>query len=554
MSDGQPVAVWLTPYWWLSLAAFLAAAGAWALACARGGGAVRALAAAAGRVFWHPAAKYFLAAAATVATAYTSATALYWRHQISDESAYLLQARTYAAGMLSLPVETRPWPFKAWNLPNRNFLTSPLEAVVRGRKVVIYSPVYSAALALPLRFGSPWLLNAVATGAVVLLGAAAAARAWGPRAGAAAAWFFAASPAVLLKGVTYFPESVSLALLCLLALLFFAFRERGGVARGAALGAVAGVLVAIREYAGLAVVVPFAVAWLAAAVKRRRWGDLALIPAAALLFAPVLAYNWRISGAPLFFPRWAGPISYFGIHNFGDNPSIPLIFNWTRVALLNNDALGWPYFSLLPVVLLFAVVKRKTVADYLFLAVGSLTVLAFVPVDNPGVDYGTRYLLPAAAALVFLAARVADRCREALAARGPASWRPLAFLGGVLPLLILLGVGNACGGLWRELRGPLMATVTEKLLWETPALRETLRRLDIHDAVVFIGPFPHGLGAMPNSPRLDDDVVFARDQGDARNYEFMALFPGRRFFRCDYDELERTRTLAELTPSAATGR
>jgi hypothetical protein len=40
-----------------------------------------------------------------------------------------------------------------------------------------------------------------------------------------------------------------------------------------------------------------------------------------------------------------------------------------------------------------------------------------------------------------------------------------------------------------------------------------------------------------NSPSLDDDVVFARDQGEAVNAAVIAQYPGRRVFWMEETQL-----------------
>jgi len=65
----------------------------------------------------------------------------------------------------------------------------------------------------------------------------------------------------------------------------------------------------------------------------------------------------------------------------------------------------------------------------------------------------------------------------------------------------------------------------------------------IHNAVVFteVGRWyewwNYGSVFSSNSPLLDDDVVYARDLGLAKDRELMALYPGRRFYRLSNHEL-----------------
>jgi len=162
----------------------------------------------------------------------------------------------------------------------------------------------------------------------------------------------------------------------------------------------------------------------------------------------------------------------------------------------------------------------------LWLGVVLGTAAAFFPVNAFGIDFGTRYFVGAAIALVFLGSRLLTLAEERR--RGSTLAARLAA---------------------RKGRGPLK----KDDFWETPELRRALQQLDVHNAVIFVGPHPHGYSAMPNSPRLDDDIIFARDQG-RRNAELMALFPGRKYYRCHYPTFEEQGIIEELAPLAAARR
>ena len=76
-------------------------------------------------------------------------------------------------------------------------------------------------------------------------------------------------------------------------------------------------------------------------------------------------------------------------------------------------------------------------------------------------------------------------------------------------------------------------------------LEETVKKAGIQNAVVFIksgnfkkqeaAPNYYGAGFSLNSPKLDTDIIYARDLGDEKNEELMKEFPRRKFYRFIYN-------------------
>lgn len=488
----------------------------------------------AGRVLFYPGAKYYLAAGVFLTTAWLSWGPFRWYHHIADEAGFFLQARTYAAGKLYVPRLLPHHPIQREE--NENSFTSPLEAVIGDKVVLIYSPYYPAFLAVGVIAGLPWLPNAAFAAATVLLASAVAGAAWGERAAAAAAWLAASSPALVLKGATYFSEA-SFVFFYLAFLWAYLRAER----RSAAIpwflaGIFWGITFGVREYTALVGTFPFLIMWLAGVWRERPrfW----FAPGVLAATMPLWFYNYAVTGNPFLFPRFLGPVIHFSF--FRMNFTVVLA---RRLFALNNDALGWSYVSLTPAVAAAVMLRKDKLVKVLLVVVAATPVLC-LPMLNWGVDFGTRYYIPAAAALVLLAALLIVRLEEGQAAGAERSWRR------AVPALALCLIGcgflNVAGLAWRETR-PTVATARMERLWVTPALAEALRELGVHNAVVFVGPPPHGKGPMPNRPDFRDDVIFARDQGP-RNVRVINLFPGRRFLRCDYREFERGGVLYEIHP------
>lgn len=498
-----------------------------------------------GRIFWWPRVRYLLAGIVFIYGAIASSQIFTWRHEHLDETAYWLQARTYAAGLISLPLEPGYQRF-FWRDYNPNFFISPFEAVVGDRKVVIYSPTYPLILAAGIVAGVPWLPNALFAALTVLLGARIAGNVFGRDAGTAAAWFFAASPAVVLHGANYLSES---AFLCgyLFFIWIFLWAQRKDDARAfLLLGVVWGLLFTIREYVTFLGTLPF-LFLLARDVFKGHRVILFFVPGAVFGVAPVLFYNFLITGKPWLFPRFLGPIQYFGPGNFGRSVSKLFLFTTSRFVAFNNDALGWPFSSIMPIALALWWRPRVTFVK-LGLAVAAVVFLGHIPVDNVGVDYVTRYLLPIVPFVAFFAADAAAKIRAAEVTRKPFEG---AFFHGGLLLLVGVAVLNVSLLTLKQV-GPSMEARVRAWQWVTPELKRALNYLNVHNAVVFIGPWPHGFSAMPNDPTLRDDIIYARDQGE-RNYLLMRAFPGRRFLRCDYLVFEKEGIIYEIEAARGSG-
>jgi hypothetical protein len=210
----------------------------------------------------------------------------------TDEAAYLLQARIFAAGHVTAPAPPIAEFFEqAW-------------VVVTPRLYAKYPPGQSLALAPGVALGLPWLmpllLNALAGGLIFALlrraaGAPAALLTW-------AAWVL--STMAMSWQTTYFSEVTLLA--CWLGAVALGWRWlEGGGPRwllGAALPTAYAVMT--RPLSILLLMLPFGVAVLWNARRTSRWRDVAqaaLVGAVLLLAIPAwnLATTGRVGRSPL---------------------------------------------------------------------------------------------------------------------------------------------------------------------------------------------------------------------------------------------------------------
>jgi len=203
----------------------------------------------------------------------------------TDEAAYLLQARIFAAGHVTAPAPALPEFFEqAW-------------VVVTPRLYAKYPPGQSLALAPGVALGLPWLvpllLNALAGGLIFALlrravGGPAALLCW-------VAWVL--STMAMSWQTTYFSEVTLLA--CWLGALTLGWRWLDGGDRRWLLGAAALTAYAVmtRPLSILLLMVPFAVAVVRNVRRTSRWREVAQAAfLGAVLLLAIPAWNFATTG------------------------------------------------------------------------------------------------------------------------------------------------------------------------------------------------------------------------------------------------------------------
>lgn len=228
-----------------------------------------------------------------------------------DEMVQLLHARALLAGSPALPL---PGDGAAWM--TQNGLLTP------GGWASVYPPLHTAALAMGLATGAPWLVGPLATGAMVGFTALALVRLLPdhPLAARLAALLAALSPFVLLMGGTYLSHTLAGALAA--ATLWTALRARDeGVAWAVATGAVVGAFVCTRPWTGMALAAAvIGVVWLPVARERGLgWtvGRFSALVAGGVPFAALLlGWNEALFGHPfrLGYAAAFGPAHGLGLH------------------------------------------------------------------------------------------------------------------------------------------------------------------------------------------------------------------------------------------------
>ena len=488
---------------------------------------------------------------------------------LEDELAFLFQARTLAAGRLVADAPALP-----------QFFQLPFLLIREDMWFGKYPPGFPAVLALGALAGDPWLTNAVAGAACVALIYLAGRRLYGAGTGLVAAALLTISPLFLLHLGTVMSHVVSL-VWALVMLVLFAVTRRGRHPLAAlGIGAAAGALFLTRPLTAVGIGLPFAVWALADLLGRRP--QARAIPLMALGFVPFalafLGYNWLTTGAPLlsaYEVYW--PHDRLGLGEGRDTDGLFTLDEAIGRTRENLDELtmylfGWPLrLSLVPAGLaalaLIAeggrrlVGRGRGVAQPYPLPPGAGSevtearrparrvhpaawdlLLAGIVVCLIGVYffywaansvYGPRYYFEALGAFVLLSARgLRHMARLALSVL---KWARPAWPGA--PALAVVVVALVAGGLSLAGFQDFVPRAFDKHRnWYTVDGAD-LRRVEaagLQRALVFV-PGADWVDYAPflsqNSPRLDDDVLYARDLGEALNRELMTLYPGRAYYR-----------------------
>ena len=447
---------------------------------------------------------------------------------ITDAISHTFQARIFAGGDLWAPAPPTPAAFAQYNL-----VISP-----EGKWFTKYAPGHALLLAPGAALGLEHLVLPLAWGATVALFFVAVVR-FQPRGESLlAAALLAGSPLGLLTAASFMSHTTFL-FFCTAA---FCLGTRGleapgrAVGRSLGAGALAGWAALSRPqdvpaaalFVGLLIlIVPSSAR--RAVLGRLPWILLGAVPAAAAL----LAWNQALYGSPLASGYNFGQLeSYSPVirDRMGFSAEYPVAqavrqAAWTLLRF-NKALWGWPSSLLLLPLAFLTPGTRRTGLVLLAPVVG--TVLLYATFPYYGLELEARYYtfgLPFRALLTARAVR-------ALADRVPAL-RRAAFLAALLGICAL----HALCFYWPRQLWPTYAGAYEYM---RPGLDQAVAEARLARALVLVGSgdpndLSYSSGFVHNTPRLDGDVIYARDLPEQRS-ALRAAFPHRTFHRARWAE------------------
>jgi hypothetical protein len=444
---------------------------------------------------------------------------------VQDSVAYLFQAKIFAEGRLWVDLPPRP-----------EFFEHEFVVMRDGRWFGKYPPGFPALLSLGVLAGAPWLVSPFLAGVTSLTSYQLGARAAGRAVGLLAALLLLFSPFFLFLSGEFMAHIGGLAFAMLFALGYL-HADRGSRLAAVLTGVCLGIGLLVRPWTALLLAAPFGVDLLLR-LRRAPASTFRLGVLIALGLAPSLAvyagWNWVMAGGPFANTMelwWPTDKLGFGPDKglFGHTPLNGLYNSLRNLTELSSHAFGWPgLFTFLFAFVPFAAGRagrweRIWLASWLSLMVGYFFWWA------DGVMYGPRFYLESIGFIALLSARG----MVVLAQLG--AWPGRVLAASLLGVLLLF---NAF--LYLPVQLPLLRGYN----YVSRVSLDAVERAGVHHAVVFVDTgtqfewWNYGMVFSANSPRLDTDVIYARDLG-AADARLMELYPDRHFYRLRRTVLEK---------------
>jgi hypothetical protein len=443
---------------------------------------------------------------------------------VTDNAAYLFQARTFALGRLWAPVPPLPEFFD-----HQHF-------IMQGERWFSKYPPGAALALLPgVLIGAPWLVSPVLAALTMVLVYQLGRQAYGFGTATLAVGLLALSPFFLFMSGSLMPHPFAL-FLTMVALNEAVGAGRGGHRAAAACGLALGLIAITRPLTALALTVPTG-GWLVAHLGRRRGRlisvGLTMAAGAAPPLVAWLLYNWLLVGNPLantMLAYWPFDRPGFGpeVGNLGGHdPARGLANIWANVLELDSLLYGWPVYLTLCPMLVALLGPARTRWDWWFAASALAVIGSYVFWWYPGTIHGPRYTYEAVGVLALLTARgLAVLAAGARASPGRAGLPAASLVATAGATALLLGY-NLLLYLPREFASHRGYNGVDR------SRLNLVERAGVRDAVVFVAQQAADWQAYSsvfpaNSPSLDGPVIYAHDLGPDRDRELLSRFPGRR--------------------------
>jgi len=461
---------------------------------------------------------------------------------IQDEIAYLFQAKIFSIGKLYAN------PPKLQEFFDCEFIISD-----DGKWYGKYFFGFPLLLSIGVIFEYPWIINPLIGTISVLIISLIGRELFGKEIERYIPLLCLVSPFYLFMCATYLSHPSALLFSSIFILYFVKSLKMESWKYPLFSGAALGFAFNIRPYDGILIAIPFLFYGLIFLIKgeiKRKYLFSFLTP---LLFflSLFLLYNFLLTGNAFQTPfNKYCPTDRLG---FGRDIGLPYLKEYghsfldglgnTRRNLkqISEGLLGWPILTFSLIVIPFFS-KTRNKWDWILLSSFLLTVFGYIFYYFDGIAFGARYYfltLPMALILMIRGIDFIDDPLKKLVLK--ISSIPSSSANNILPALIFFLI-------LRSVIGYIPDRIEEysNRYWNIDSvLKKSVQKAGIHNAVVFIksgnfrkqeaAPNYYGAGFILNSPKLDTDIIYARDLGDEKNRELMREFPKRKFYRFIYN-------------------
>ncbi len=462
---------------------------------------------------------------------------------IQDEIVYLFQAKVIAMG-------------KLYAVPNRLGEFFDYEFVIEegGKWYGKYFFGFPLLLSLGVILGCPWIVNPLIGAVVIIVIFFIGKEFLDKNTERFLPLLCLLSPFYLFMCATYLSHPSALLFSYIFILYFLKSFKNGSWRYPFFSGAALGFNFNIRPYDSILIATPFFVYGLYClmAKKIRIKQVLFFILAFVLFLILFLLYNFTLTGNAFQTPfNKYCPTDHLG---FGKEVGLPYLKEYGHTFLdgLNNTRnnlkkiseglLGWPVLTILLIILPF-LFKSKNKWDWISFFSFFVVVFGYFFYYLDGIAFGARYYFITLPMLLILTIRGIIFLDEPVK-KLTQKYFKLSSLSAenVLPIIILFLILRSAIIYFPE----RIAEYSNRYWNIDEVLGQEVKKNNIHNAVVFIksgnfrkgeaAPNYYGGGFMLNSPRLDTDIIYARDLGDEKNKELMKEFSKRKFFRFVYNK------------------
>lgn len=485
---------------------------------------------------------YIAAAAFTVGTAWF---VLGGEPHEFDECGYILQGRIFSHCRLwaDRPPTDRRYKNELDELNNFFVGLSRLEVLEGDKWFTIYAPLHPLFLSWGYVIKVPWLITPLVGAAVPALLVALAGLAVGRETTPWVAALALTSPFWLFNAASFMSEGTWLPFFVLFLFLYWRAVLKPTRGRFLWAGAALGLAACDREWVTFISALPFLFHAVYESFTKRRSGALWLAAGALPFVAVYYAYNVALTSDPFKLVRNYSRQEHFGF-NERHTPAVALNWAVRNIYTLSSDPFGWPLLCTAPLVIYPLMVRPVPGFIKLCYAAVATVFAGNFCIENAGIIYGPRYYMGLYPGMVIITGHLFHSIAARWKGGSPAeAGRPRAQVVGSF-FAALVVVNLTCYLPYAIKKHSAFPFKYQP--WATERLRTLLESEGVAPALVFVAPREVFRGPMPNDPFFEDEIIYARHQG-WRDWELIKLFPGRRYFLCDYDRFNRTGEVIEIT-------
>ncbi len=408
-----------------------------------------------------------------------------------------------------------------------------------------YPPGHSLLMSIGHLLHAPWIINPLFGSLSILLLYFIGKEMYDERIGRLSALLGALSPFIVFMSSEFMNHTTTLFFTELFLLAFARMMHRWKIRDALLTGFALGYAFNIRPMTAVAIGLPFALYALCHFIREmfrsrpqalhRGIRCLVAMIVFGVMVGAFLGFNYLTNGDPfltgyeVLYGKGHNP--GFGHSGWGEPHTPQKGFTQT---LNNLNALNKYLFELPIPSLLFALLAvastRSRVWDWLLLAYPSSMALAYFFYWFQDWCFGPRFMFASAAAFILLTARgivaIPHIAHELLGIDSKQR------VGGTVAIVLVF-----CFSLGFASNIPVLIRTYSNNYWGVNAqVLKSVRKMDIQNAVVFVKSY-YGSVFAANHPRLESEVIYARDLGEEKNRTLMVQFPDRQFYLADGDSV-----------------